>query len=445
MTLSENDVVFVETVDDVGKVFFWKNRVFRAINKHKVQEIKTLLSSGLIAELVQRKLFPKTTIAGEIDLDGFDFILEHEKIEYISRPFEWSYHMLRDICLAYLDVYQICEKYGYTLKDGHLLNLTFFHNHAIFFDLGSIVRGFGGGGLSELYDSGGLPLRIWSQGDFYIANLILRDEFSHNRFLPSIALRYQKTLKHLEPFVVKSRSIYLRDMIIRLGRKVFKKNNIFSSDLSEELLRRSFEKCKKVEGKTTWSDYHDEFLRNAQDSSGRFGRIIEILKSIKINSMVDLAGNKGGFSLLVSEKTNVKQIYCTDYDEYAVDGLYINLKKLGVETINPVLLNFMCPVPESSRQVLMADIAVALAVVHHLLLTQSFSIDNILSKIAAHSRRFVLVEFMPLGLWNGYHAPQVPEWYNVEWFRGKFKKHFTLLVEEKTEPNRILFLGEIVH
>ena len=89
-----------------------------------------------------------------------------------------------------------------------------------------------------------------------------------------------------------------------------------------------------------------------------------------------------------------------------------------------------------------SDIAVALAVTHHLLLTQKCPIDSVFKKIGQYSNRYVLIEFMPLGLWGGYYTPPIPEWYNLNWFREKFKRHFKLLIEEQTEKNRILFLGE---
>ena len=443
MILYKSDVKIIDSIDDVGRVFLWHNRVFRAINENKVIQVQTLLSCGLIDELVEKGFFPKTSIAKDIRLDGFDFLIEHDRIPYITVPSEWSFNMLKDACLAFLEIYKTCRKYGYILKDGHLFNLTFFKNQPIFFDFGSIVRANSGNELYGLYISSIIPMLIWSKGDFYLANLILRDDFSHDRFLPSISLADHKVLQHIMPFSEKYPVRIIRRVINRFGRMFFKRNILAASSISCEKLTKMIIMTKKRTAKTVWSNYHDELIHGIDiNSNHRFDRIIEVISNLNLSSMVDLAGNKGCFSLLIAQKTNIKQIYCTDYDESAIDSLYIFIKNNGIKKITPQLLNFICPIPNSSRQELKADIAVALAVTHHAILTQSFNVDLVLRRIGDYSNRFVLVEFMPLGLWNGSQAPQIPDWYNVEWFREKFKEQFTLLKEEQTEPNRIFFLGE---
>lgn len=441
--LHKSDVTLIDSIDNVGQIFLWKNRIFRAINCSKVIEIKRLLSSGLVDELVRNNFFPKTTVTEDISLYGFDLVLEHERIPYVSVPSEWSFNMLKDVCLAYLEINKICGIYGYTLKDGHLFNLTFLNNHPIYFDLGSIVYANSGDGLFEFYNCAVIPLQIWGKGDFYLANLILRDDYSHNRFLPSICLADHKVLQPIVPFYEKNIFKFIRRIINYCSRKLFKRKMVSLSELSYEKLTKKICKTKKITAKTTWSNYQDEYVNSVDvNLIPRFDRIIYMLNTLNLSSMIDLAGNKGVFSLLVSKNTSIKQIYCIDYDEPSVDSLYIFVKNNGINKISPILLNFVCPIFESIDKGLKADISVALAVTHHLLLTQSFSVDKVLRRIGVFSHRYVLVEFMPLGLWDGEKAPPIPEWYRVEWFREKFKEQFNLLVEEQTEPNRIFFLGE---
>jgi hypothetical protein len=55
----------------------------------------------------------------------------------------------------------------------------------------------------------------------------------------------------------------------------------------------------------------------------------------------------------------------------------------------------------------------------------------------------VLIEFMPLGLFDGTSTPPIPSWYSVDWFRSNFAKQFELLQEETLEENRILFVGRL--
>jgi len=436
--LNKSDVSFINSIDPVGNIFFWQNRVFRAINENYLIDTKRLLSSGLINELVQKRLLVETTIADDLALEGYSLILEHEKITYISSPYEWTFNMLKDVAIAYLEIFQICKKYGYVLKDGHLLNFTFVNYHPVFFDLGSIVKGKSDYALLEFYNSVIIPLKIWSKGDFYLANLILRDDYSHNRFLPSKSLLNHKTLRSFVPFSEKFLFCFLFKVINRITKIMLNKNIPPISCFSGKNLLKKILRIRRKPVETTWSKYHDAYSDN---TNIRFNRIIEVIRGLGLKSMIDLAGNKGCFSILVSRRTNIRQIYCTDYDESAVDALYLIMKKNEPKNITPMLLNFVCPIL-SNREAPKADIAVALAVTHHLLLTQSFTIDKIFDRIAAYSNRFVLIEFMPLGLWDGKNSTGAPAWYNIDWFRDNFKKKFKLLQEEQTEPNRIFFIGE---
>jgi hypothetical protein len=90
-----------------------------------------------------------------------------------------------------------------------------------------------------------------------------------------------------------------------------------------------------------------------------------------------------------------------------------------------------------------SEAVVALAITHHLLLGQNLAIEHVLKIIAAFSRRYVFIEFMPKGLYNGRFAPPVPAWYSLDWFRNALQAEIDILLEEKLEENRILFVGEL--
>jgi hypothetical protein len=103
-----------------------------------------------------------------------------------------------------------------------------------------------------------------------------------------------------------------------------------------------------------------------------------------------------------------------------------------------VKLRFMLP---SER--FKSDVAIALALTHHLLLSQGYDIDDILKNVSAYARKYVFVEFMPLGLWVTGQKPNVPDWYTPDWFRQSFVKFFDLILEEKLRVNNILFVGKV--
>jgi hypothetical protein len=62
-----------------------------------------------------------------------------------------------------------------------------------------------------------------------------------------------------------------------------------------------------------------------------------------------------------------------------------------------------------------SDVVFALALTHHLILSQNYDIHAIFSTISMYSRKYVYIEFCPLGLWSNGKAPPFPDWYNEAW------------------------------
>ena len=202
--------------------------------------------------------------------------------------------------------------------------------------------------------------------------------------------------------------------------------------------------------KTTWSDYYvtGDVRKGKVFISKRFERIIEILKPHSINSALEFGGNKGLFAKALMENTEISRIICTDYDEMAVDNMFNNFRTTDLN-IMPVLLDFTMlstssyGLPHYER--FRSDLVIGLALTHHLILAQRVSLERILEIFDKYSNRYVLLEFMPLGLYSAkskYPPPPVPDWYTFDWFKETFERSFNLLHVEHLEENRILFFGE---
>jgi hypothetical protein len=180
-------------------------------------------------------------------------------------------------------------------------------------------------------------------------------------------------------------------------------------------------------------------------ASPRFTTIVKLVRRCQVASIVELGGNQGWLSERLLREGAVQSAICTDADEIAVDRAYERVKAASGR-MHTAVLDFVDPmlnpgIVEPPEMRLRADAVLALAVTHHLLLTQRIPIERVLKIIAAYARRVVFVEFMPLGLWDGRTAPPVPPWYTTEWFREAFAREFTIIQEERLEPNRHLFCG----
>jgi hypothetical protein len=196
---------------------------------------------------------------------------------------------------------------------------------------------------------------------------------------------------------------------------------------------------------TQWSGYQADYA--AGEPSPRFRRIIDLVREYSPASVHELAGNQGWLSQRLLDEGATGRVICTDADEEAVDTAYAHARARG-SPMHTAVLDFIFPMATpfgtDPTERLGADLVLALAVSHHILITQHIPVDRFLSSLAAYSRRYVFIEFMPLGLWDGRTAPPVPTWYDLDWFRAGFARHFHLLREEKLEANRVLLIGEVL-
>ena len=197
--------------------------------------------------------------------------------------------------------------------------------------------------------------------------------------------------------------------------------------------------------RTPWESYHE----TPYDNAGRFERIIEILGTIDlmVESAVDLGGNQGRFSRLALDRTSLKRVVCIDADENAIDKGYNREKAARTDNLTFAQFDFMqaavqldLPLPDKRFK---ADVVFVLALTHHLVLAQGWQLDEVFKRISRYARKYVFVEFMPLGLWSTGEEPRVPDWYTLDWFRSSFVRFFTPLHEETLQANRVLFVGAV--
>lgn len=455
--------------DNTGRIFFWKGHLFRAIRCEAVDRVKDMFSCGMIDDLVNNNLFPESWIS-DYKLEGYGLVIEHRKIPVITYPYEWTFSMLKDAAITVLKINLIARKYGYQTKDCHVFNVVFENLQPKFVDLGSFIKVHDKSKFWIAYPTFIIDyffvLNRWCSGDYYTARRILSSphrmpyevyliykyplfRFLNMEILKKIAKIYfglmrissisSSSIKQKIPYPLGYFVAYLKD-----------KNLLQSKKVNFSLLIKKVEKFSKKRYFSRWSSYHNEYYDDKGNllSIPRFNRIIDIIKSYDIKSVVELAGNQGIFSRLLLERTNVENVICTDYDENAVDFMYHVLKKEKSKII-PAVLDFIMPIcacfkgrPPWDR--FKSDAVVVLAVTHHLLLTQNVLIDCVLNTIKSYTKRYIFVEFMPMGLYNGKSAPPVPSWYNINWFKRYFEKYFSIILIEELGKNRVLFFGEIL-
>ncbi|MHA1543984.1 MAG: class I SAM-dependent methyltransferase, partial [Alphaproteobacteria bacterium] len=129
--------------DPGGQVFLKNNRVFRTVTKLAADDFDFVEKSGLVEKLeaagqiVSSKKVGKT--ANELASANLHTVLEHNKIPFISYPYEWPAQQLKKAALLQLDIMLEGLKHNVTLSDASAYNFQFIGARPIFIDRLSLV------------------------------------------------------------------------------------------------------------------------------------------------------------------------------------------------------------------------------------------------------------------------------------------------------------------
>ena len=469
--ISEDEIIRsnLSVVDDIGTVYVGKEYIYRVINSDYVEDVKKILESGLIQELVSKNIFPKTEIS-EQKIKGNNLVLRHEKISRVIYPFEWSPEMLRKAALCVLQVNECANKYGYELKDAHPYNVLFKFNQPVFVDFGSIVKCKVQGhwiakkefldcyfNNLKLVQNGFLSLyktAFHRKGTGYTDIEILRINNKFYSFLGGRISKKINILLHYYQYGVfvsnasiekKFKNAFFRNLI----KFLFKSRFLPFRNASIESLRLKINKI-NISHSSSWKEYHK--INNYLTEEGkillpsRMEWIVDKIRALPIKTVTELAGNEGVLSRYISTLPNIKEVICTDYDENAIDSLLLNSDD---EKIYMGCFDFVDEIheqisPDRSNR-LKSDLVIALAVTHHLVLTQKITMDYIFTTVSSFTKKYIIIEFMPLGLWDGKFSPELPSWYTEEWFVEHMEKFYRIMHREQLEENRIVFIGELLN
>jgi len=448
--------------DPVGVLYTNGSVFLRGIHECGIEQIQNLLKSEFWAELSRRKVIPKTRILDRNlipdSMQHFPLVLEHETLSPVTYPHEWSFEMVKTAGLAFLDIVELADKYGYTCKDAHLYNWLFRGTQPVWVDIGSFMPLPSSTSntlpwLESFYSNVLTPLTIWSDGMPFLANRAIG--CPARLFSIDDAIAYNHALFRGQGMLVRNlrfvfRVLFFANSIpenttLRRGVK-----HLFMKKPSRKIIQLR-NKIQKIFYATpsSWGQYHDEYFdkNNKIKADPRFTRISELIQAYSPSSILDLAGNAGVLSQLIAERLPEVHIICTDYDSNAIDHLYHRIQKHPLSNLSMAVHDFMSPESNSSEKNpqnrFKSDCVIALAVTHHLLLSQGYQYDQIFKIIGSYSNRIVFIEYMPLGLHDGHQSPQLPHWYTQENFEKSFSKFFTLLHTEQLDINRVLFIGQV--
>ncbi len=396
--------------DPDGYVLHHGNRIFRVVLPSAVQRWHQFASSGLAEELQSAGLLVHTSevAASVVDLEvpAGSIVLEHDRIPFISYPYEWTFDMLRDAALLQLDIMERSLRHQWILKDATAYNVQFRGSAPEFIDVlsfaplrpGEVWAGYNQFCRMMLYPLmleayKQIPFQPWLRSD-----LEGIDPVAFSRMFRGLERRRRGVLSHV------TAQAYLQQKFASAGHSV--RQQIKSAGMTPQMIARNVQRLRKLlqqlrvpHGKTTWSDYSRDHYAEAA-LAGKEAFVREAVMGRQMELAWDLGCNDGRFSRIVA--ASARTVVAMDSDPGSIDRLYLALRKEGQPNIIPLLMNVANPSPSqgwacgermSLSQRGKPEMTLALALVHHLVITANVPLGALVQWLAESTRELV-IEFI---------------------------------------------------
>ena len=397
--------------DPDARVAYINNSVYRIVYPNgfkKFDFIKRILENKSIAEYLidTEEVSQQEVELLELDIDTNVKVFKHKKVDFISYPYEWSFHRLKDAALHHLNLHINLLKNDATLIDAYSYNIQFNNYSPIFIDLMSIKKYSEGEfwvGHKQFCESFLNPLVLksklgvdynnWFKGNLEGINtgelsklLKFRHMFSWNIFYNIFLLDYfEKKYKKNE------------DLKITKNKKL--KKNYYLSILSN--LVNFIESLKPKKERSIWGEYSRDNTYDDEEKKNKHEFISNYFNKNKFNRVLDLGCNNGEYSKLALN-SGCDNVIGLDYDLNAIDEAYLISKK---EKLNFLPLYFDVSNPSSNigwRQKerkgfierLNFDSVIALAFEHHLAIAKNIPLEDVINWITSLAPKGI-IEFVP--------------------------------------------------
>lgn len=393
--------------DPDGFLFSEGNVLYRQVNLAYQNHYDCLMNSGLFQELGKKGLLILHT---EVDTkrrfsqDAYK-IIRPEFVPFISYPYEWCFDQLKDAALATLQIQKYALDFGMILKDASAYNIQFFHGEPKLIDTLSFEiyrEGFPWVAYRQFCQHFLVPLALMSYRDVRLLQLmrVYIDGIPldlANSLLPFRAFLHPSIWAHIRFHA----SLQRRHAVLRREQRptpfLGKRGLLALIDNLESLIASLRWKPKGTE----WAEYYSSTNYSDQAFDSKRKIIEGFLAAVHPDQVWDMGGNTGVFSRIASDK-GIETI-CFDVDPVAVEKNYIHVRTKQEKHMLPLVLDFANPSSaigwaHQERNSLAergpAGVVFALALVHHLMITNNLSFLNI-AKFFSEIGKWLIVEFIP--------------------------------------------------
>ncbi|HMY24940.1 MAG TPA: hypothetical protein PLN08_07875 [Solirubrobacterales bacterium] len=455
--------------DRDSRVVVSDDAIYRALSPEGAEDWEAFSASPLLEQLTAagkvigtREVDP--SVLGESqDLlpTGITKVLEHDRVPFVSYPYEWTFSMLQDAAKLQLELGAAAIDSGLDLKDATPYNVQFIGSQPTFIDIGSFEK------ITE-----GEPWIAYRQFCMLYLYPLLFQAHKDIPFHPWMrgSIDGIQPIDAIKVFSLRDRlrrGVFLHTSLhARLDRRANKsgpgsaeenktKRQVKPGQIKAQLesMNRLVSKLKWKAGETSWSGYRQSNTYSDEDDRRKQAFVGEVAAQLKPGLTWDMGCNDGAYSRIAAESS--ERVVAFDFDHATVEALYRSLREEGNTKILPLVSNLADPSPALGwrgleRKTLAdrgaPDLMLALALIHHVSISANIPIADFL-QWARDLETTLLVEFpkrtdpMVRALLANKHEGANPD-YEEGNFERELEKRFEVeRREELPSGDRILYLA----
>ena len=394
--------------DPAGFVFTRDGVLYRQVNESFRENFEALKTSGLYDALTERGLLIRHEEVDEAPADPSvsAVVIRPERVPFISYPFEWAPGQLRAAAVATLEAQKVAMEHGMSLRDASAYNIQFVGGRPVLIDTLSfepLVEGRPWVAYRQFCQHFLAPLALISQVDVRLNQLSRAHIDGVPLDLASAILPGSTKLKpglaiHVHAHA-SSQKKHAADEHAASKARPFSKQAF--SNLIENLLS-VVKKQTWDPPESAWRDYYaakesysDESLQHKEEL------VAKMLAEVSPSSVWDLGANTGRFSRIAAESGAT--VAAIEMDPSAVELNWREVETNGDTAVLPLWIDLSNPTPSqgwahTERPSLAergpADVAMALAVVHHIAIGNNVPLPDI-AEYFSHLCERLIVEWIP--------------------------------------------------
>ncbi len=396
--------------DPSGFLYVRDGMLYRQINASYRESYDQMHESGLLESLWKQGLLISHAEADSAlaQTDNAYRVLRPTRIPFISYPYEWCFSAYRDAALTTLSIQTEALRHGMTLKDASAYNIQFLDGKPIFIDTLSFEpykQGHPWVAYRQFCQHFLAPLVLMSRKDIRLNALMqchidgipldmcsrllgLQSKFSP-RFMLHIHAHAKSQARHAtNPNQDAHKSQNAKLSMVGL-------QGILDS------LKGTIETLRWDPQGTEWGDYYNFTNYNDNSFAHKRKTLESYLDQVNPQTVWDLGANTGQFSRIASSR-GIPTI-AFDIDPAAVEKNYRHMRENGEKNLLPLLQDLTNPSSsigwdhterESLSERGPVDMAFALALIHHLAISNNVPLDRI-AKFLARLCQNLVIEFVP--------------------------------------------------